>query len=65
MATIRQFEHYLSGRIAFFENAQRTANDSEKDQFDLVLVELNHMYTEIIPQLEVEDGKLRDRDKGR
>jgi hypothetical protein len=58
MATLRQFEHYLSGRIAFFETAQREANDSEKDQFDLVLVELNHMYTEIIPKLEVDDGSV-------
>lgn len=61
MATIRQFEHYVSGRIAFFEQHQRDANETEVEQFDLVLAELRHIYTEIIPQLEDEHGTIRDR----
>lgn len=60
MATVRQFEHYISTRIAFFENNQRRAHESEQDQFDLVLGELRHIYEEIIPALEEEDGKVQD-----
>ena len=60
MATIRQFEHYISTRIAFFEQHRREAHESELEQFDLVLAELNHIYQEVIPTLEEENGKVRD-----